>query len=74
VVARASGYEMLDQDFHYGVNASKDAWGVPSDPTDRWGDWLVVKREQVAIENSWKKGAEALGTRIIEQLPAPVPR
>jgi hypothetical protein len=72
LIARRSGYEMLDENFHYGVNATKQAfWAVPSDPVDRWPDWLTVQASGDAIERSWKKGADALGARIIEQLPAP---
>ena len=72
LVARRTGFEVVNENFHYGVNATRQAfWAVPSDPRDRWPHFDAVIAQTAAVEKSWLKGADALGARIIEQLPAP---
>ncbi len=71
-VTHASGYEMLDENFHYGVNGAKgDPYSVPSDIHDRWPDFQAVLAHPDDVGRSWAKGAEALGGRIIAKLPPP---
>lgn len=75
LVERRSGFEIVSENFHYGVNATRQAfWAIPSDPRDRWPNFDAVVAASADVENSWRKGAEALGQRIIEQLPAPTTR
>lgn len=70
-----SGEELLNENFHYGVNASrKEFWAVESDARYRFADFDAVLSDSKLVRESWRVGARLLAERIVEQLPPPPPR
>lgn len=69
LVSRRTGTELLNENFEYGAEATEPAfWSVPSDARYAFPDFGDVMSHDALVEESWHVGAQALGTRVMEQI------
>lgn len=72
VAVHRTGDELINENFHYGANASREAfWAVEADYKYRFADFEDVMKQTDLLKESWHVGADQLADRVMKQLNVP---
>jgi hypothetical protein len=72
IVSRRTGTELLNENFEYGAEATDRTFSsVESDARYAFPDFIDLMTRSALVEESWHAGAQALGSRVIEQIRLP---